>query len=314
MVPSCSPRRAFTLVELLVVIAIIGILVALLLPAIQAAREAARRTQCSNNLKQLGVGFHNYHDTHRVFPPSCVKEKFQDAAGSAQATLWSGMLLPFLEQDAIWNQITGMGFGIVWNDDGVNEDVARTKLPSFQCPSAPESNETFDDGGVNPRYRSNYGVVTSGTVGINLNPYGIAINRSGENNNHMDDGGLAHGRWDAAFTMQNTALTFADIVDGTSNTIFVGERARWTLGQRNYVYIATPNAQNAHAKFSGSTGIEINSKDTGHRGWAGFHSMHPGGAQFLFGDASNRFISENVNDYLFSSLGTRFGGEAVTLP
>jgi len=110
MVPSCSPRRAFTLVELLVVIAIIGILVALLLPAIQAAREAARRTQCSNNLKQLGVGFHNYHDTHRVFPPSCVKEKFQDAAGSAQATLWSGMLLPFLEQDAIWNQITG-----IWN-------------------------------------------------------------------------------------------------------------------------------------------------------------------------------------------------------
>ena len=194
-------------------IAIIGILVALLLPAIQAAREAARRAQCSNNLKQLGVGFHNYHDTHRVFPPSCVKEKFQDGGGSAQATLWSGMLLPFLEQNALWEQVTGMGFGVVWNDDGVNEDVAKTKLAAFQCPSAPEFNETFDDSGVNPRYRANYGVVTSGTVGIDLTPYGTAINRSGENNNYMDDGGLGNGRWDAAFSMQNTSRTFAEIVD-----------------------------------------------------------------------------------------------------
>ncbi|MCL4206373.1 MAG: DUF1559 domain-containing protein [Pirellulaceae bacterium] len=306
-------RRAFTLVELLVVIAIIGILVALLLPAIQAAREAARRTQCSNNLKQMGIGLHNYHDTHRVFPPSCVKEKVQDGGGSAQATLWSGLILPFIEQGALWDQVTGMGFAIVWNDDGVNEEVARTRIPAYHCPSTIEFREMFDDGGVNPRYRASYGVVTSGTVGIDLTPFGVNVNRSGQNNNHMDDG-PNDGRWDAAFTMQNTTRTMAEIVDGTSNTIFVGERARWMIGQRNYVYTATPNAQNMHSKFSGSTGIEINSKDTGHRGWAGFHSTHPGGAQFLFGDGATRFVSENVNGYLFSCLGTRAGGEAVNLP
>lgn len=309
-----SGRRAFTLVELLVVIAIIGILVALLLPAVQAAREAARRTQCTNNLKQIGVALHNYHDTHGSFPPSCVKEKVGDGGGSAQATLWSGLLLPFVEQGALWDQVQGMGFQIVWNDDADNEIVARTRLPAFQCPSAPEYKETFDDAGVNPRYRGNYGVVTSGTVGINLTPYGVNINRSGENNNYMDDGGLAHGRYDAAFTMQNTTRRFADIVDGSANTIFVGERARWNIGQRNYVYTATPNAQNMHSKFSGSTGIEINSKDTGHRGWAGFHSMHPGGAMFLMGDATTRLISENIDGYVYSSLGTSFGGESVTLP
>jgi len=116
MLPIHRRRRAFTLVELLVVIAIIGILVALLLPAIQAAREAARRTQCSNNLKQMGVGFHNYHDAHRSFPPSCVKQKDQDGGGSAQATLWSGLLLPFMEQGPLW----GPG-----NRDGIWDRVER---------------------------------------------------------------------------------------------------------------------------------------------------------------------------------------------
>jgi len=105
-------RSAFTLVELLVVIAIIGILIALLLPAVQAAREAARRSQCSNNLKQIALALHNYHDSHKVFPPSCIKELPQDGSGSPQALLWSGSILPFVEQKAIFDQIVGLGFGI----------------------------------------------------------------------------------------------------------------------------------------------------------------------------------------------------------
>jgi prepilin-type N-terminal cleavage/methylation domain-containing protein len=312
-----NSRRAFTLVELLVVIAIIGILIALLLPAVQAAREAARRSQCSNNLKQLGLGLQNYHDTHRVFPPSAIKEMFQDdTSKSAQALVWSGMILPFIEQKTLWDQIQGMGFGINWNSTTAgpgglsNAQILQVKLPAYQCPSSPDSSVPWSDG--SGRQRASYGVVTTGRVGWTYSAAGGASN--GENNNYMDDGGLTHPRWNGPFAMQNQSFRFADITDGSSNTLFVGERYRNGIGIRDYVYIGTPNAQNMHSQFSGSTGIQLNSLDTNQTGYAGFHSAHPGGAQFLAGDGSTHFISENISRNLYSALGSRNGGEPVQIP
>jgi len=303
-------NHAFTLVELLVVIAIIGVMVGLLLPAVQAAREAARRSQCNNNLKQMGLALHNYHDTHNSFPPSCMKEKLQDDGGRAQTTTWHASLLPFMEQQPMFDRIVGLGFGIIWNDDGVNEELLRTKMPGYECPSSPDQIDRFDDNGATERHRGNYGVVVTGTVGYTAS----TRQTNGENNNHMDDGGYGHARWNGPFLMQNRTTRFADIIDGTSNTLFIGERYRNQIGQRTYIYIGTPNGQNQHSKWSGSTGIQINTLDAGHAGYAGFHSAHPGGAQFLRGDGSSAFVSENIDRYIYASLGTRNGKESVSVP
>lgn len=302
--------RGFTLVELLVVIAIIGVLIALLLPAVQQAREAARRMQCSNNLKQIGLALHNYHDTFQSFPPSAVKEKLQDGSGNDQALVWSGFLLPQIEQGVLWDQITGMGFALNWEDDGVNEQVLRTRLTAYECPSSPDVNEIWNDGEATDRRRGSYGTVVSGTVGYNI----AERTANGENKHYLDDGGYNHARHNGAFPMQNHTTSFRDIVDGTTNTFFIGERYRNRVSMRNYIYVGTPTGQDEHARWAGSTGIQLNSLDTGAVGFAGFHSPHPGGAQFLLGDGATRFVSENIDRYIFACYGTRAGGETAQLP
>ena len=316
--PFC--RRAFTLVELLVVIAIIGILIALLLPAVQAAREAARRAQCTNNLKQIGIGLHNYHDSFKVFPPTIIRGSTGNNEPS-QGTVWSGSILPYIEQKPLWDKIVGHGFYINWADNGVNEDVAKTKLAVYQCPSAPENSETWDEprqdnsSAINARYRANYGVVISGSIGINRGLYVTGgTDRSTQNQQYFDDAGPTDARFDGPFTNVNTCYSFAHITDGSSNTLFVGERARKNISNRNYIYIGTANAWDQHGRFCGSTGIELNSTDTSQRGHGCFASMHPGGALFLLGDGSSRFLGETIDRYIYSSLGTRAGGEAVSVP
>lgn len=304
-----SQRRAFTLVELLVVIAIIGVLVALLLPAVQAAREAARRMQCGNNLKQMGLAIHNYHDTFLSFPPSAMRASIGGGTESAQTLVWSGSILPFIEQRNLFDSIVGMGFGIVWDDDGVNEDILRVKIPAYQCPSSPDSSQKWDDGDATQRHRASYGCVTSGTVG-----WDIANNvANSETQQHLDDGGLDHARHNGPFQSQNRSTSFSEIVDGTSNTLFIGERYRRNFN-RPYVYIGTPNTRDQHGRFAGSTGLQINSLNNSHAGHGSFGSPHPGGAQFAVGDGSVKLINENINRLIYAALGTRNGGEAVQIP
>lgn len=323
---SLKSRPGFTLVELLVVIAIIGILVALLLPAIQAAREAARRSQCVNNLKQIGLALHNYHDTFGKLPPASLSDFVRDGAyvssgfgatGNPNGIFWSGLILPQLEQQSLYDQIEGMGFGIVWTGGGANQKLLETALPFLKCPSSLDISLTFNSAGIGSRVPGNYGVVTSGSLGF-VTAYAAYTNQ------HMDDAGRVDqrqedARHDGPFHLRNGAYPMSLVADGTSNTLAVGERSRPSdqLSHSkyfNYWYIGTPNIVDRAAEFCGSTGIELNSMDRGERGYIGFRSQHPGGVQFMVLDGSTRFFSENTDRAVLAALGTRSGGESAQMP
>ena len=205
----------FTLIELLVVIAIIAILIALLLPAVQQAREAARRSQCKNNLKQLGLALHNYHDIHRVFPSGVVDSNPAtsspgDAANNSNGLAWGTMILPMIDQAPLFNQIgtqTG-GFTRSWQDangDGTLGDAiaaAKTILPAFICPSDPMGGLNTDKGSFG---KSNY------------------LGNAGRGAVQTTSTGAAAGAKNGMF-FENSKRRFRDITDGTSNTFFITER------------------------------------------------------------------------------------------
>jgi len=337
-------RPAFTLVELLVVIAIIGILIALLLPAVQAAREAARRSQCMNNIKQIGLGLHNYHDTTKSFPPSlmgyggsagCLGAAPSNNCSDTSYMIWSGLILPFVEQAPLYNSLTPKGVGM-WLPTVSATNWALlcdARIAAYQCPSAPEIGIRFSDGRIPPgiaaptpttRYHSNYNVSVSGLAGCTMCPL-PATYPAGWNldwwEQHFDDGGPTDVRYDGAFMTGGNnatpiALNFSNMIDGTSNTIFAGEvcQVSYNTSTNNYIYIGGYNAQDQYGRWSSTTGIQMNSPDTGQRGWSCFRSYHPGGAQFLLGDASGRFISENIDRITYAYLGTRAGRESVSVP
>ena len=191
-----SRLRAFTLVELLVVIAIIGILIALLLPAVQAAREAARRSQCSNNMKQFGLALHNYHDTFKVFPPSAINSP-DDLGGEAIAA-WV-LILPFMEQTAI-HDMWDFNYG---QNDSHNHEANRQTVAAYFCPSKPRSKLRGDDSA------SNYSSSAYGD-------YATCAGTGHSNNTNSF-------YWKGLFG-SNSRTAFRDITDGTSNTFAMGEK------------------------------------------------------------------------------------------
>ena len=231
-------NRGFTLIELLVVIAIIAILIALLLPAVQQAREAARRSTCKNNLKQIALGLHNYHDTHRVFPPGFVSIKsanlnvnwhdpYLEAKGAAglsyHGTSWMLMILPFVDQAPLYNK---------WNFTGnvlVNVAHANTNIPGFYCPSRRSKvrrvdsvmmlNSSFIKGGTD------YGGCMDGGNGFH-DACGHNVHKStGEPGMLQDTLGHFNGG-ELGIFFGNSDTQIRDVKDGTSNTIMIGEMQR----------------------------------------------------------------------------------------
>jgi prepilin-type N-terminal cleavage/methylation domain-containing protein len=223
-------RRAFTLVELLVVIAIIGILIALLLPAVQAAREAARRMQCTNHLKQLGLGIHNFHDTKNALPPS----NFFD---ENRSTLW-GLILPYIEQqaafeiiqknyDADWGPF--VTFNGMWNGKITStERNSLGSIPIYKCPSKRSGGiaivDTLSEAKAGPQ--GDYAYVVSVRQGLGWWEHGIdarkVVNQMGLIVSPFKVAPSASGQWrDGSMTLQ---VTFASVTDGLSNQLFIGEK------------------------------------------------------------------------------------------
>lgn len=340
-----SRHKGFTLVELLVVIAIIGILIALLLPAVQAAREAARRSQCSNNMKQIGLALHNYHDANKTFPFAWMVDLSFGMGPGMNAQCWGTRILPYLEQTALADQYDDQypAFNELPFPQVVqNLAVIRTPLAAFVCPSTPGGTDRVYDsdltsGGFPLTYTaapSDYTAITGVRGDFSTIAY---ANWTGSGSR---SGVLQYNGSDLADpTKKESARSrIADIQDGTSNTAMIGERVGgdeiYVKGGRLATITQYPNLSDLQKTNGGGWGDILNGEhwyqgslfdgtDPGNGGpcainccnvrSAGFYSFHPGGAQFTLADGSVRFVSETVDAFAFASLTTRARGEVFTL-
>ena len=319
MVSRRQSFRGFTLVELLVVIAIIGVLVALLLPAVQAAREAARRMSCSSNLRQLGLAMHNYHDTHKTLPyttaawgPSGIVNTIDNRGWS-----WNSFILPYIEQQAAYSQIDFSDFVPV----NANRSILKNPIPLSTCPSdgkikrvrpyGMQGQPLFVESVAASSYVTNGGPFNTGDPGRRGQPPSAATE-------------AARG----LFYYEAVTVRFPQITDGLSNTIMLGEitfrdantpqqagagrdwngiwYGSWFAGN------STPNGFNIlsfQRTAERAMNVPRNAGDGPQR--QGFHSLHPGGAQFVFGDGGVRFVSETTEhtatSYAAMLTGTRLG-------
>jgi len=290
-------RRGFTLVELLVVIAIIGILVALLLPAIQAAREAARRTECNNNLKQIGLAMHNYHDTHGCFPAGAVREDSNSTNRRAHWA-WGTAILPFIEQQPLYEQLDPTKWKArqainpghaVLGDSGLRcLRAMQERLDAFRCPS--DTGPVTHNSAGNQRKPEDGG---GGSRHIAVSNY-VAVNRSHEPRRGQTNisGAFYVDSW----------TTGADVLDGLSNTLFVGERVWKRLNPPNEpwagnVFAVNGLEQNNNYGIASAMGCgqrKLNCPENSECRRA-FVSLHPGGVLFVLGDGAVRFISDGVD-------------------
>jgi prepilin-type N-terminal cleavage/methylation domain-containing protein len=314
-----SRQRGFTLIELLVVIAIIGILVALLLPAVQQARESARRTQCKNNMRNIGLAMHNYHDSHQQLPPGYIAKIPQNIT-SSERSLWSwgALLLPQLDQSPLYQVLNP---GPMWLEQHLTTPqglaALQTPLAVFRCPSDSGGGiNEFDDSVAEPGNSNFYNakVTSDGTdrIAISLSNYVMVANTSDSTTPPVlfSQYGPPHG-----VGFQNSSVGFREMRDGSSNTLIVGERAfrfdDLTVGAGNALGFSAAtcassgswNIKSAQlaAVGIGYDGINYSATNRIHQR-RGFSSNHTGGAHFVLGDGSVRFISENI-DYRKETVG-----------
>lgn len=320
-------RAGFTLVELLVVIAIIGILIALLLPAVQAAREAARRSDCTNKLKQLGLALHNHHDTYRQFPAGSVlgNGTTQDCKASGRGAPWTVMILPFMELNNLYDQVDLNAEFVCSNAEspssGANRAVWDTSVEAYHCPSFPGSSPEEN-------HSNYYGVMGGGPDGDR------ACSSSNSGRAFYDNGVL----------FQNSKMRFRDVTDGSSSTFMVGE-SRYQLldgGRGDSHWLGW--ASTIRGGGSSVTGVlaaaqlPINICDGDCHGdkydttfdsaggqykvpdglGQGLHqrtfgSFHPGGCLFTMTDGSVHFVAETIDQATYFNLAIRNDGNVATV-
>jgi type II secretory pathway pseudopilin PulG len=294
------------------VIAIIAILIALLLPAVQQAREAARRTQCKNNLKQIGLAMHNYHDVAKVFPPGYVMQTTLDTGGNWQ---WGSYLLPYIDQAPLYSKLNVGNFTGVQNFNdttaGGGRAMLQTALEAFRCPSdtGPRLNNGPPPGTGTPLPTTpETGYQIAGVAQATSNYVANNASRSLRNDDGAPTAAMGIGYANGVF-FRNSSKGVRDITDGTSNTMLVGERAYVISGVKIYAAVIYIQRSAQHAVSTNDFGMmmghgcglqQINSTiATVATSPADFRrnysSLHEGGAQFLLGDGAVRFISENVD-------------------
>jgi prepilin-type N-terminal cleavage/methylation domain-containing protein/prepilin-type processing-associated H-X9-DG protein len=318
-----AQKRGFTLIEVLVVIAIIGLLVALLLPAVQAAREAGRKSQCQNNLKQLGLAIMYYHDVYASLPPGNVTKTAGICYGDGQSggtgwpsddgANWALSILQFIEQDGLYN---AYDFGD-FNEAGQNRSVRETIVPVYVCPSDVDTDQLGVPasgpacaGALNLTYRpGSYRAVTGASDGISF------LDSAQLGTFVRTNRGPIHTIGVLNYTTEN----YKDITDGLSNTLLVGERTTttdlsfrtfWAYAYAHYsLSSVTPQSRILLSDYdacvaAGGTGGSMPCR----RGWG---SLHLGGINFLKCDGSVHFFPVSVDMQLLSSLATIAAGESV---
>ena len=300
----------FTLVELLVVIAIIGVLVGLLLPAVQAAREAARRMQCSNNLKQMGLALHNYESSNKKFPIGYLDVLETGAPLKDGGWSWMTALLPYMEQTALYNNLDLRyhpygTVGTISDPNGANNAAIGVPISTYRCPSD-----------TAPPTRALNASSAGGTSAIAISSYMGSLGPF-DGQPCVPTGAVGPARTGArniGLLVINESRSFGTISDGTSNIIAVGEvsyRPLQNIGGTNYgsdrqfilgsvITSGGPQCNNGGANSNGawlhlrSTRKKLNGPLAGGDKHRAFHSYHTGGANFVFGDGSVHFISENI--------------------
>ncbi len=317
-----SPRQGFTLVELLVVIAIIGILVALLLPAIQAAREAARRTECINNLKQIGIGLQNYHDTYRTLPLGSFNLR---EAWPSNGTNWRALILPFLEQSTIHGQLTFdstsyfMAGGAAGGNALVGNEVLRALvLDVYRCPST----VVPPLGGHN-----NVDAMNACYVGVQ----GAARPIPGIDPN-LGTRDCSHG-WSCnnGLLVANQCYGLQYATDGTANTLIVAEQSALVqnVNRTSNYYGAWYGSRHPRTiddstctdlwqtgtscvRFAPNSSIvQTGATEAMYRNNTHWNSMHPGGINALLTDGAIRFIAEDIDFTNLKRLACRYDGEPL---
>ena len=316
--------HGFTLIELLVVIAIIAVLIALLLPAVQQARESARRTQCKNNLKQYGLGLHNYHDVHKMFPIAGQNWAVPPGIG------WQPRILPFMDQAPLFN---AMNFNPTAGDIAANpqrlnayqslmtngQAVNSVRLPYNRCPT--DTSGKLDSPN-NGSYCGSLGSQRTPSNDSNCQPW-LVQGVNYDNNGTADHGNtLSASQLSGMFGRLGVSIPIARVSDGTSNVLFVGEILSdctdhngdvWDYNQGGNAHASTAcplNNMNTCPNSRRITNAACTAQSNWNYSW-GFRSMHVGGAQFLFVDGSVKFLSENIDYTTYQRLGGRADGNTV---
>jgi prepilin-type N-terminal cleavage/methylation domain-containing protein/prepilin-type processing-associated H-X9-DG protein len=321
-------RTGFTLIELLVVIAIIAILVGLLLPAVQKVRDAANRAQCLNNLKQIGIAFHNYNSANGYFPTST-----RQPGANSNRWSWTVSLLPFMEQG---NLVQNYNFGVVWDDATTNWPIASQPVKLFTCPANPNPGQL--DGNPQPAADSKY---PSWTPEVAVTDYAATCSVSTQLA-HLYPGQISAGPGILLRNSPTGSPRATDVTDGLSNTILLAESAGrpqvYRLGQPFGTLPADRVEGGGWARPSsdfdlkGSTndgisvpgpcainctnGLDINGRGYpdpvyGTNGTSETFSFHANGANILFGDGSVHFLNSSINIVTYAALVTRSSGDVI---